>query len=101
MHIPVEGGDPRDNSGLDPDDAPTQWGADSQSLYVYKRAELPAKVYRVDLATGRKEFWKEFMPSDPAGVNSLAPILRTPDGKSYVYSYRRELSELYLVDGLK
>jgi hypothetical protein len=68
---------------------------------VYKRAELPAKVYRVDLATGRKEFWKEFMPADPAGVNNLAPILRTPDGKSYVYSYRRELSELYLVDGLK
>ncbi len=41
------------------------------------------------------------MPADPAGVNSLAPILHTPDGKSYVYSYRRELSELYLVDGLK
>jgi len=98
---PVEGGEPREISGLDPDDAPTQWGSDSRSLYVYKRAELPAKVYRLDLATGRKEFWKEFMPSDPAGVNNLAPILRTPDGKSYVYSYRRELSELYLVDGLK
>ena len=98
---PVEGGEPREISGLDPDDTPTQWGSDSHSLYVYKRAELPAKVYRVDLTTGHKEFWKEFMPADPAGVSSLAPILHTPDGKSYVYCYRRELSELYLVDGLK
>jgi hypothetical protein len=33
---------------------------------VYKHAELPAKVYRVDLATGRKEFWllNAFPPGD-------------------------------------
>jgi hypothetical protein len=24
---------------------------------LFAKAELPAKVYRVDLATGRKEFW--------------------------------------------
>ena len=41
------------------------------------------------------------MPSDPAGVNIILPILLTPDGKSYVYGYRRMLSDLYLVEGLK
>ena len=41
------------------------------------------------------------MPSDPAGVEYLGPIFPTPDGKTYVYGYRRLLSDLYLVEGLK
>ena len=42
------------------------------------------------------------MPSDVAGIsNVLLPVLLTPDGRSYVYSYGRFLNDLYLVDGLK
>jgi len=62
---------------------------------------MPALVYRLELATGRKNLWKRLMPSDPAGVNIIFPILLTPDGKSHVYGYRRILSNLYLVEGLK
>ena len=28
-------------------------------------------------------------------------VLPTPDGKSYVISYRQQLSDLFLVDGLR
>jgi len=35
------------------------------------------------------------------GVNIIWPIWVTPDGKSYVYGYRRYLSELHMVEGLK
>jgi len=28
-------------------------------------------------------------------------VLLTPDGKVYAYDYKRDLSELYVVDGLK
>jgi hypothetical protein len=38
---------------------------------------------------------------DPAGVSAIGPILVGPDGKSYVYSYRRVLSDLYLIEGLR
>src|SRR5260370_22249590 len=31
-------------------------------------ARLPCKVYRLDLATGRKELWKKLMPAHSAGV---------------------------------
>jgi hypothetical protein len=41
------------------------------------------------------------MPPDPAGVEYVGPVLPTPDGKAYVYGYRRLLSDLYLVEGLK
>jgi hypothetical protein len=52
------------------------------------------------METGQKKLWKQLMPSDPAGVNLVFPILAA-DGKSYVYSYRRILSDLYLVEGLR
>jgi hypothetical protein len=41
------------------------------------------------------------MPSDPAGVSRVGPILLIMDGKSSVYGYHRMLSDLYLVEGLK
>ena len=40
------------------------------------------------------------MPADPAGVSNLsgAPSF---DGESYVYTYVRTLSDLYLVEGVR
>jgi len=98
---PLAGGEPSAIPGLTPEDTPTTWSADGRSLYVYRRRELPAKVYRLDLATGRKELWRELMPFDAAGVRAISPPLVTPDGKSYAYAYVRTLSDLYLVEGLK
>ena len=63
--------------------------------------ELPARVYRLDLATGRRELWRELMPPNPAGVLFIRPPHFSTDGKSYAYSYRRTLSELFLAEGLK
>jgi Tol biopolymer transport system component len=98
---PADGGEAHLVPGLTAGDLPIRWGADSRSLYVYRREELPAKVYRIDVETGRKELWKELMPYDKAGIEYIPAILLTPDGKSYVYSYYRSLSDLYLVEGLK
>jgi hypothetical protein len=41
------------------------------------------------------------MPGDSAGVADVGPVFATPDGKTYVYTYARILSDLYLVEGLK
>jgi len=98
---PVAGGEPSVIPGLMPEDTPAAWSADGRFLYVYRRRELPAKVYRLDVATGRKELWRELMPFDAAGVRAISPPLVTPDGKSYAYAYIRTLSDLYLVEGVK
>jgi hypothetical protein len=68
---------------------------------VLRNTELPVKVYRVELATGRREVWKEIQPADPAGLLDLYGVQISRDGKSYYYSYIRNLSDLYLVEGLK
>jgi serine/threonine protein kinase len=49
---------------------------------------------------GRRSGRNSGCPTPPACRRS-APILVGPDGKSYVYSYRRVLSDLYLIEGLR
>jgi hypothetical protein len=55
----------------------------------------------VELATGRREPWKEIAPADLAGVQGIPTVRFSADGKSYAYSTLRVLSDLYVVDGLK
>jgi len=97
----VAGGEPQVVRGIESGEQPIEWSADGKTMYVYKPGDLPAKVYRLDLATGHRTLWKELIPSDSAGVSRLGPIIITPDGKSCLYGYHRVLSDLYLVEGLK
>ena len=98
---PAVGGDPKLVNGMDPGDIPITWSQDGRSILLYRTGEVPAKVYRVELAAGKKTVWKQIAPLDPTGVSTIGPILMTPDGKTYVYGFHRTLGDLYLVEGLK
>jgi hypothetical protein len=100
----IDGGAPRPIPGLLVDDEPLNWSADGRFLFIQLgSAKIPARVARLDTRTGRREPWLEVTPPDRAGVRmafwSLISI--TPDGRHYAYWYIRNLSDLYLVDGLK
>jgi len=95
------GGDGRPIRGMEIGEQPIAWAQDGLSLFIYRPGELPAKVSRLELASGRKTPMEQLMPGDPAGVETIGPILLTPDGKTCVYGYHRTLSDLYLVEGLK
>jgi eukaryotic-like serine/threonine-protein kinase len=97
---PISGGEPTAIPGVDANDRVSQFGADARSVYVHRQGEIPAKVYRVDISTGRRELWRSLMPADAGGVSEIGP-LPTMSGESYAYSYGRTLSDLYIVDGLK
>jgi eukaryotic-like serine/threonine-protein kinase len=99
--FPVNGSEAKPVRGLQAGEQPINWTADGSSLYVYRPGEVPAKVYLVEIATGKRILWKQLVPSDPAGVETIGPILITPDGKACVYGYHRTLSDLYMVEGLK
>jgi len=43
---------------------------------------MPVAIFRVNVATGRRSFWKRLAPPDPAGVYGLSAIVLTPDGKT-------------------
>ena len=77
------------------------WSADGRALYFSDRMPMPASVYRLDIATGRRELVREVVPQDRAGVQAIAPVFTTPDGGTIAFSFRRILDDLFLVDGLK
>ena len=98
---PLEGGSPLPIEGLAEGEFPVQWSADGRSLFVYRIGDVPARIFRLDLSTGRREFWKELIPPDLAGANVIPAVQITPDGRACTYYYGQILSELYLVQGLK
>ena len=97
----IENGQSRPVRGLEPGELPVQWSEDGRALFVVRPQALPAKLFRLDLETGQRALSREITPSDPAGVFGIDPIRLTRDGKAYVYSYRRLLTDLYLVEGLR
>jgi hypothetical protein len=97
----IDGGPERPLLGQLPDDQPVEWSPDGRFLYVAQIAPLPARAARIELATGHREEVRTFRPGDPAGVLSVRPVLATPDGRTWVFSFERVLDDLFLVEGLK
>jgi Tol biopolymer transport system component/predicted Ser/Thr protein kinase len=97
----VGGGDPRVLQGVQPGEFPTAWSSDGKSLFVITRGQIPAQVFRIDVATGQRTFWRSFEPADSAGIDTIRGVLVSADNKAYVYGYSRTLSDLYQVQGLK
>jgi eukaryotic-like serine/threonine-protein kinase len=98
---PIDGGQPKLIPGLDPYEGPIGWCDDGRSLFIYRLGELPARIYRLNIATGKKQFVRQLMPPDLSGVTDISAIFITPDGRGYVYEYGRTLSDLYLVSDIK
>jgi eukaryotic-like serine/threonine-protein kinase len=98
---PIAGGEPVPVSGTEPDEQPTGWSEDGRFLYLFRFGEIPAKVVALELSTGKRKLWKELVPADAAGIDTIRAITITPDAKAYVYGYIRTLSDLYVVEGLK
>jgi Tol biopolymer transport system component len=98
---PIAGGEPhKPNVDIRPNETVLSFFDSGKSLLLRTRA-LPLEITRVDLATGKREPFKEIVPADPAGAQSIPYIKFSADGKSYAYSIGRQLSDLYVVDGLK
>jgi hypothetical protein len=69
--------------------------------YVASAGETAVNVYRVEIDTGKRSFFTILSPSDKAGLTYIALCCVTPDGKFYAYSYNRQISELFIVEGLE
>jgi dipeptidyl aminopeptidase/acylaminoacyl peptidase len=113
MFVALEGAQSRPIPGfLARRDQPVQWSSDGHFLFVgpavgptvdsLGRDDTILRVYRLDLATGAREVWREFTPADRAAL--LFPLYNfamTADGRSYAYSFMNAPSDLYLVTGLR
>lgn len=97
---PVVGGEPRTIPGLKGSDVPIRWARDGR-LFVQRIGMTTTTIHAVDISTGRWEELYMLAPADPVGVDIAPRAVVTPDGKTCAYSYRRRLSQLFVVSGLR
>ncbi len=100
---PLEGGERRVVPGTERGERAFQWSDDGRFLYVLDPdGPLPRRVFKVEIATGARQLWKELAPADSAGLYAIFNVVITRDGRSYAYTASRaSSSDLYLVEGLK
>jgi eukaryotic-like serine/threonine-protein kinase len=97
----VAGGAPHPIPGLEPGFTAVQWSEDNSSIYGYRKGEFPAKVYQVNLATGKTTTIQELRPESSTGVVSVFPVVVTRDASRFAYSYYQVFSVLYIISGVK
>lgn len=97
---PIDGGQPGAPSGIESGEDAIRWSVDGKYLFVVSGG-IPARVYRVEVNTGRRQLVYTLAPSDAAGLWNIAPVLLSPDGRSYVYSDYKILSDLYVASGMR
>jgi Tol biopolymer transport system component len=98
---PVGKGEPRPVPHLGREDTVIRWSADGLSLLVFRSNELPVRVEKVELESGRRMLLRELAPADRSGVTGIDTVSMSGDGKWYAYSYGRAVAQLFTVEGVK
>jgi eukaryotic-like serine/threonine-protein kinase len=98
--IPVDGSPIREMKGLQDQDRLIQITSDGAEAFVAVPNGLSATIYRVRLDNGERKLVKTLEMRDPTGGFGLTRALTTPDGQYFAYGTLRQLSELYVLQGL-
>jgi len=88
-------------ANLNPGESVIRWDTDGSALFL-RKTDGPAalSIERLDIGTGRREQVKELRTPDAVGVQ-IGQLVMTPDGGAYSYSFQRDISTLYLAQGIK
>jgi hypothetical protein len=98
---PVDGGPPVPIPTMKTDERPCGFSPDGSAIYVFQRGKIPARVDRIELATGRREPWIEIEPMTRSGTTGFISVILTPDGERYVASFGQFVTDLFAVSGLR
>lgn len=98
---PVKGGAARPVPSALPSDEIIRWSKDGRSLLIYRHGEVPARVERLDVATGKRVPVRQLAPPSRAGVLDIRYVTFADDERSYAYTYTRVLCRLAIATGVK
>jgi eukaryotic-like serine/threonine-protein kinase len=99
--FPIHGGAAKPVNGLEAGDWPIRFSPDGRRVYVARSvAANEGKFWTVDLATGKRELFKDIKLTEP-GVYRVQSFTLSPDTRSFAYIYGRTLSTLYYVDRVR
>jgi len=86
---------------LQPTERLMEWSTEPGAIYTGILNQQVLEVSRLDLNTGKRAPIFNLAPSDLSGVSGVGGARLTRDGKYYVFTTARTLSDLYVVEGLK
>src|SRR5918995_6924676 len=66
--------------------------------HVGAYTQIPTRVSRFHLPTGKVVAWRELRPRDPIGVNAITKVMVSADTRTVIFNYRRVLSELFVLE---
>src|SRR5271168_135640 len=87
--------------GIEPEEQLSKWMEDGQALLVYSATSWEARMYRVEVATGKRTLLQTITLSEKAGSTAPLRLAYAQGSKTYVYSDVRILGNLYVVEGLE
>ena len=93
-----EGGGKLPQMGVE--DFVDRWTADGKSLFVWNYAGIP-RLDRVEIASGKRVPMYSIIAPDSSGIVNTSFCRTSQDGKAYVCSAHRLLSDLFVVKGLR
>lgn len=101
LRFPLDGGAPEPVPAIRPTERRVlNFSESGEEVYTFERNELLGRIWKVHLATGTREIWRELAPLDRSGVLVQGAVAITRDGGAYGYSFSLSLGTLYLVKGL-
>ena len=98
---PTDGGEPRPLSGATREDEVVHWSSDGQSVLIHRTGEVPARIERLNLFTGKRTPVVQLSPPSRAGAVNVRYIAFSQDERSYAYTFDRVLCRLSSVAGVK
>ncbi len=98
---PIDGGEPRSVEWLTEADTVIGWSADNRSVFVYRGLAIPCRVERVNVETGRREFFKDFAPPSRTGLLVVRPTFITDNQQSYAYTTYQQTATLFVTEGME
>jgi eukaryotic-like serine/threonine-protein kinase len=87
--------------GVGPGDQFQTWTEDGQGLLVSSATPWEARMYRLEVATGKRTLLQTVEPSVKAGSMQNVRLSYAEDSKTYAYSTLRVQGTLYVVEGLE
>jgi serine/threonine protein kinase/Tol biopolymer transport system component len=96
----LSGGEAQAVKGLLPEDRWMGWSSDGRSAFVFQDKKTLALAFQLDLVSGSRRLVGKAAPQDASGLTSVSPLIVTPDGRSYAFTYTRSLSDLFVVQGV-
>jgi len=96
----IAGGEPKAVAGLQEGESVVRWSGDGRYLYLGRAEDGTLTVIRLEVGSGKREPWRVLkVPQN--GAEFVGQLALSPDGKAAVCTFQQDLSNLYLMTGLK